>query len=96
MTESHRDVMMKTSVTPDLESVCPLGRADLAWLRNMGQARAGRDGPARQERPAVKRSTAQLGLNILGIISALQFLMKILFSFDIHSSEKCAFYDGGQ
>ena len=70
MTESHRDVMMKTSVTPDLESVCPLGRADLAWLRNMGQARAGRDGPARQERPAVKRSTAQLGLNRLGIISA--------------------------
>ena len=47
MTESHRDVMMKTSVTPDLESVCPLGRADLAWLRNMGQARAGRDGPAK-------------------------------------------------
>ena len=61
MTESHRDVMMKTSVTPDLESVCPLGRADLAWLRNMGQARAGRDGPklqaARQERPAVSGET---------------------------------------
>ena len=48
MTESHRDAMMKTSVTPDLESVCPLGRADLAWLRNMGQARAGRDGPGLQ------------------------------------------------
>ncbi len=62
MTESHRDVMMKTSVTPDLESVCPLGSADLAWLRNMGQ------GPRRerwswtpgsqgQERPVVSGET---------------------------------------
>ena len=63
---SHRDVMMKTSVTPDLWKVC------VHWAEVTLPGCVTGTGPAlgemvqAVERPAVKRSAAQLILGVNG------------------------------
>ena len=73
-----------------MESVCPLGSADLAAGCVTWDRAGWRDGPvqAARGRPAVKRSTTGAKW-IVRLFPLYNFSMKILLPFDIQSSKKC-------
>ena len=80
-----------------MESVCPLGSADLAagcvtWDR--AGRRDGQQSRQPGETPAVKRSTTGAKW-IVRLFPLYNFSMKILLPFDIQSS-KISVYDAGQ